>query len=180
LRFSTRELLGLVSLVGLSLASMRVGGILATGTISVLSIVAIAFAIVAFVGYGQKKAFATGFVIPTLAYLAIIYAFGTNEFDPYEGKLPTTRMALPLFQALGTGVWVEMGTGKELPDYDPTVDPTRHAGGGMSRPGSSMVTYLETPDRGTFMTLMHLLFASCFGYVGGKFGVYVHSSQSTS
>jgi hypothetical protein len=173
-----RELLFVILSVGLGMASLRAGGMLASAALCIAITVFLAIAIIAFVGRDQLKCFATGFLIPVIAYAGLHIAAGNAELDPYEGKLPTTRMLQPMFEVIVTRTWVDFSTGEELPDYDPAAFPMRHGGGGMMPVGMSQVTRAESPDRTTFMTLGHVLMAMLMGYAGGKFAVVIQRHQS--
>ncbi len=173
-----RELLFVLLSVGLGLASLRAGGMLASAALCISITVFLAIAIIAFVGRDQLKCFATGFLIPVIAYAGLHIAAGNDELDPYEGKLPSTRMLQPMFDVVVTRTWVDLNTGKELPDYNPAAFPVRHEGGGMLPAGMSPVARAESPDRTAFMTLGHVLMAMLLGYVGGKFAVVIQRHQS--
>jgi hypothetical protein len=175
-----RELLFVVLTVGLGLASLRAGGMLASAALCIAITVLLAIAIIAFVGRDQLKCFATGFLIPVIAYAGLHIAAGNAELDPYEGKLPTTRVLQPMFEVVVTRSWVDLNTGKALPNYNPAAFPDRHQGSPMLPAGMSPVTVSESPDRTTFMTLGHVLMAMLLGYVGGKFAVVIQRHQKNS
>lgn len=177
MKFTTRELLGFTAFVGLTVASMRVGGLLAALTFTILAVAANALLIVAFVDCTRRRAFAIGFLVPLLSYAGIHVLSNRDELDPYEDlALPTTRCLQPLYQAVAKSTWVDFATGKELPGYDPATDPSRHFGGGMMSP-QGMVRLRQTPDRATFTLLAHSLIAFRIGVAGAKFGLYIHHSQ---
>lgn len=174
-----RELLFVLLSLGIGMASLRAGGMLASAALCIASTVLLAITIIAFVGRDQLKCFATGFLIPVIAYAGLHISAGHAELDPYEGKLPSTRMLQPMFEVVVKRTWVEFDTGRELPDYDPAAYPMRHGGGGGTLPaGMSLVTVAELPNRTTFMTLGHVLMAMMLGYVGGKFAVVIQRHQS--
>lgn len=175
-QFSMRELLSVVLFAGLGLASLRVGGVVGSIVVLLAMVVTMCFGIVAFVGRHSMQAFAMGFVIPVVAYSAMVLAVGKSELDPYEGKLPTSRLLLPMFRSMVTLTWTNTLTGQLVPGYDPTTDPNLAGTGGAGYAGSSMRAS-ESLDRPTFMSLGHLLFALMFGYAGAKFAVAVHRKQ---
>ncbi len=176
LQVSLRELLFVVLFAGLGLASLRAGGFVASCTVFLAIVVTMCLAIVAFVGRYTTQAFAIGFLIPVITYGVAVLAVGKSELDPYEGKLPTSRLLLPIFQAMAKQTWTNAWTGEVVPDYDPATDPNR-AGAGGGGFGGSPVALSESPDRPTFMSLGHILFAMMFGYTGAKFAVIVYRKQ---
>lgn len=165
-QFTLRELLFAVMFLALGLASLRAGGVLASITILLAIVLSMGMAIIAFVGRGELQAFAIGFLIPVIAYAASILAIGRSEFDPYEGKLPTSRLLLPVYQAIVQEEWID-STGK--------VVPKNWTGTFNNRPGLK-----ETPDRTTFMSLAHVLIAMLFGYAGARFAVVVYRRRSAT
>ncbi len=178
-QFSLRELLFVVLFAGLGLASLRAGGVLGSITVFLAIVLTICLAIMAFVGRGQLQAFAIGYLIPVVAYAAIVLAVGKSELDPYEGKLPTSQLLKPMFRAIAKQTWINVMTGEVVPDYDPASVPNRMSGGGGGFSGSQM-GLSEYPDRPTFMSLGHMIIAIMFGYAGGKFGVAVHRRPQES
>lgn len=179
MRITTRELLTLVAFVALAIGSLRIGGALATVTVGTVISFSMAMGIVALVSRNHRQAFAIGFIVPVLAYATIHLASGRDELNPHDNfALATTQAFRPVYEAFVSSTWVEAGTGKELPDYDPTANPVRHAGGGMLPPGMPSVTTIETPKRTTFMVVAHSLLASLIGYAGAKFAVYVRASDA--
>ncbi|MEX2138316.1 MAG: hypothetical protein WD894_03595 [Pirellulales bacterium] len=149
------------------------GGVMATIVLGVVLIVTIGFAIVAFVGRDELRAAAIGFLVPVIVYAASIFAVGSSELDPYEGKLPTTKLIQPAFRLIVRAEWVNVMTGEPMPDYDPT-NPGPY---GAIGPAGPPVGLKETPDRTIFMSVAHALLAMVFGYAGSKFAVYVYRRQ---
>ena len=118
--------------------------------------------------------------MPFLAYAVVHAASSHDELDPYDDfALPTTRSFQPLYRAFVTTTWIDLQTGKELPDCDPTADPSRHSGGGVMMSPAGMVTTRETPNRTTFTLVAHSLVAVLFGIAGAKFGNYIHNTESS-
>ena len=173
---SLRELLFVVLFAGLGLASLRADGVVSSFTIFLAIVVTMCLAIVAFVGRHTNQAFAIGYLIPVIAYGAVVLAVGKSELDPYDGKLPTSRLLLPMFRVMVKQTWTDVLTGQVVPDYDPATDPNRAGAGGGGFGGSPM-GLSESPDRPTFMSLGHILIAMIFGYSGAKFAVIVHRKQ---
>lgn len=173
-QFSLRELLCVVLFAGLGLAALRTGGMLASVMVFLAYLLLSALGIVVVVGRGPLQAFAIGFVIPVIIYGTVVYAMGSNELDPYAGKLPTTRWLLPVQKAMVQRTWIDMSTGQAVPDYDPATDTTDGNAGGGGFGGGRMMGISESPDRATFMGLAHLLLALLFGYAGAKFAVVLY------
>jgi hypothetical protein len=176
-QITIRELMLLVLFAGLGIAGLSTGGVLASTTIGIAIILTTGFAIVAFVGRDQLRSLAIGFLVPVVGYAATVLSVGSSELDPYEGKLPTSKLLQPAFQFIVRTEYVNFMTGEPVPNYNPATDPTRGAGGGF---GGTAVGLKETPDRATFMSLAHVLLAMLFGYAGAKFAVWVHCRQSKS
>ena len=170
-----RELLLVVFVAGLGMAGLSTGGWMAAGTIFLFIMMTMALAIVAFVGHGQLRAFAIGFLIPWLSYLGAHAYVGSSELDPY-GKLPTTNLFRPVYERIVHRQYIDLNTGKPLPDYDPTKV-SGLGGGGFA--GGPAVFVTESPNRTTFMTLAHALCATALAYLGGKFAVWVNGRQPT-
>jgi hypothetical protein len=166
-----RELMLLMLFFAAGLGGLSTGGLLAFVVIGIAAILTTGIAIVAFVGQQEKRAWAIGFIIPAITYTATILFVGSSELDPYKGRLPTTQFFRPLHRLIMKTAWVDVNTGKIVPDYNPATAPPRSAGGGFGAGGMSI---LETPDRTTFMWLAHVLLATMFGYAGAKFAVYIH------
>ena len=96
---------------------------------------------------------------------------GAPELDPYEGKLPTSRLLLPLFKVMSVQTWHD-STGKVIPNYNPASNPS------FGTFGAASVSLAESPDRPTFMVLGHIIFAMAFGYSGAHFAVAVYRKQN--
>ena len=168
----------IVALVALGIASLRTGATLASLTQFVGFTIIMAYAILAFVAVDQPRAFATGFTVPVLIYGLIVFACGSDELDPYEGRLPTTTHVLRYaHQTLVTTTWTNLATGKVDPDYDPSQYPAGGYGGGGFVAGGPVMILDESPDRPTFMSVGHLLIALMLGWIGGKFAVFTHRNQ---
>jgi len=166
----------LVLFAGLGMASLRIGGVVGSITVFLAIVLCMGLGIVAFVGRNEPQAFAIGFLVPVIAYAAIVLAAGTSELDPYSGRLPTTRALGPVYESVVTRTWFDLTTGQEVPNYDP--EKNQQAGVAMAGfRGGRTVGGREQPDRRTFMLLAHVLVALAFGYVGGKFAIFVYLRQ---
>ena len=168
LQVSLRELLFLVLLAAIGLASLRAGGIAGSIVIMLAIVATMGAAIVAFVGRHSMQAFAIGFLLPVLVYGAAILVIGQSELDPnYRGGLPTSSLLRPAFRLMVKVEWMNLATGQIDPNYDVATDPTS---------GAVMIGQ-ESLNRHEFMALGHVLFAMLFGYAGAKFAVAVHRKQ---
>jgi hypothetical protein len=125
-------------------------------------------AIVAFTGRDEQRARAIGFTVCIVIYGTLLFLSRSDELDPYEGRLPTTMVLLPVFQSITTGKYVDLATGKEIPNYTPPP-------GGLGSGGLSTVGFSESPDRFQFMAIGHLLWAFLFGMAGWFFAGFMHS-----
>jgi hypothetical protein len=171
-QLSVRELMLVVFIVGLGLAGLSMGGWIASITMLFLMMSVTALTIAAFVGHGELRCFAIGFVISWIAYVVPHALVGSSELDPY-GKLATTRLWLPVYERLVRREFVDFQTGKVIPNYDPANPPKGMGGMGMGG-------MKEAPDRAEFMMLAHALFAAAFAYAGGKFAVWLDSRSAVS
>ena len=172
-QLTLRELLLGILFLGLGCAGLVAGGVMATIVLGVELIIIMGVGIVAFVGRDEARAAAIGFLVPVVVYAASIYALGSSELDPYDGKLPTTKLIEPAFRVIIRKEWINAMTGEPVPGYDPTKAPV---GGG----GFASVGLKETPDRTTFMSVAHALLAMLLGYAGSKFAVYVYRRQNAA
>jgi hypothetical protein len=171
-QISLRELLIVVVFAAFAFAALRTGGILHSVAVMFAIVVTMALAIVAFVGRNTTQAFAIGFLIPVIAYAVTVLVLGKSELDPYSGKLPTSKLLLPLNRMMAKQNWINLSTGQVVLDYDPKNDPNYPTSGAYY--GASPMGISETPDRATFMSTGHILFALMFGYAGAKFAVWVY------
>lgn len=172
-QLTIRELMAIVLFAAIGLAGLSAGGWFASVIIVAATIITTGFAIVAFVGRGQFKSLAVGFLIPVVTYSALVVSMGESELDPYGGMLPTTKLIKPCFELLVKREYVNLETNQPVPDYDPDAN----SGLGRDIDGSPVGTR-ETPDRPTFMSLAHVLLAMIFGYAGAKFAIWVDRKQS--
>jgi hypothetical protein len=166
LQFSTLELIAATTVIGLLMASAVIDGLLSTIAIVVAALFFWGCLIVAFIGRGYERAFATGFCLSFGLYCGILLMLGAGEFDPAAGQLPTSRVALPVFNAIVKRQYTDATFGTILPDYDPSVPETIN---GM--PLVRSVSTAESPTRMHFMTIVHLFWAIAMGYTGAKFAI---------
>jgi hypothetical protein len=173
-QLTLRELMFGVLFIGLGCAGLFAGGVMASLFLGGALIVTTAFAIIALVGRDEPRAAAVGFFVVVIAYAASILAVSSPELDPYEGKLPTTKLIQPAFRLVVRSEWINVVTGEPIPDFDPS-NPGPY---GAIGPAGPPVGLKETPDRTTFMSVAHTFLAIIFGYIGMKFAGYVYRRQN--
>lgn len=152
--------------------------------------------VIARVGRGQWRTFATGFCCFTIGYLAALLLVENNSYSifPNIHQLPTTIAMYQLQPVLTQTSY--MKDGERIPaSLNPTVDiygnvtdsagnnlgSTLMGGGGgygggfVGGGGPNMViSAIEvkaTPNYQTYFTLGHVFWALLLGYMGGKFAV---------
>ena len=177
LQLSIRELLAIVFFAAIGTSGLFFGGANASVAICAALIATTGLAIVAFVGRGQLRSFAIGYIVPVGVYASLIVAVGGSELDPYSGKLPTTKLFRPAFELVVNREYVDEYSGKVLSDFDPTAN-TDFGGGGGFGVGTLPVQMRETPDRLAFSSVAHVFLAMFLGYAGAKFAVWINQTQA--
>ena len=177
-KFTSRSLFAFTTYAALSLASMRVGGLLAAFNVGAVAVFATALAIVAFVDRAGRRAFAIGFLIPLFAYVGIHTFSVGNQLNPFEDSaLATTRSFGPLYMALRTVAWIDTATGNVIPDYDPSTDPRQQFARGGGFGGPVPVRFSQTPDQETFTLVAHSIVVVILGLVGAYFAMYIYRTR---
>lgn len=157
------------------LASMRLGGAVATLALITAGTLVTAQLIVAFVAARQRRAFAVGFLIALFAYMLPHGMSGLDSLDPYSKQaLPTTRAFQTLHQNLCSRVWRDYHSKAVIPEDDPRVKQLKINGGTVMMTAAGMVTLHETPSRLTFALLAHTAIALVLGVVGGAYALRVY------
>jgi hypothetical protein len=175
-RLSLRELLLLIAMVALAIASMKYAS---TGWRTCVYTITMAIfmwaAVVAVIDRGPRQAFAIGMVILMVIYGVLLISAprrsaGNNiELDLERGRLPTSRAVKYLFPPTETVEWVNRRNGQVLPNYDPTNPP----------PGIQTFTQTRrAPDPATLMAVAHCWWALLLGYIGGRFARVVYLRRS--
>ncbi|MEX0610747.1 MAG: hypothetical protein WD229_01395 [Pirellulales bacterium] len=149
---------------------------LVAGVLTIAFFVAL---IIAAVDRGPRQAFAIGFALvgASYGYLVINSSMGEQsnsnpEFSNSSGRLPSTRLMGYIYRAVEDGRYYDVMTGLELPNYDPSQNPNRGAGG--FAPGATMVGFRDVPPREIFMRIGHSWWALILGYAGGHFARFVY------
>jgi hypothetical protein len=182
-RLSLRELLLLVALVAMALASIRYAS--STWRTAVYTITMAVFiwgAIVAIIDRGPRQAFAIGLVLTMMIY-AVLVRNGVREartenreLHPDLGRLPTTWVSRYIYRPVTTVRWFDRTPGSrraELVNYDPNNPPP-----GVLR--AIRDTDIDPlPD--LFMQIVHCWWALLLGYLGGRFAglVYIRRVSET-
>lgn len=164
----------------MGLVALRTGGVFAGTVLFAASMLLIAMAIVAFVGIGAPRAYAIGFLVPVTFYATCVTLGGSDELEPYDGKLPTAFILRYAHQQLVTRSYVDLATGKVIPNYDPAAAARSGAmpgGMGMGGMGGMGPMLVEIPDRGTFMLLAHTLLGLTLSWLGAQFAMRVYQLQ---
>ena len=192
MRISLRQLLVAVAVVALAIVSLCGANELWLAIVSgVAMVIVFGMLIVAVVDRGPRQVFAIGFVLTVIVYGAVIFTGRTTrgsggsmnsanvEMDPYEGRLPTTRLLRYVFLSIEHGTYYDFNTGKELPNHDPSKNATGGSVGGGFGGGVPTVSYRENPQRDVFMPIGHCWWALLLGYAGGLFAEYVYARRAS-
>jgi hypothetical protein len=176
-RISLRELLLLVALAALALASIRYASTpWRTVVYTIAMAVFMSAAVVAVIDRGPRQAFAIGMVLTMVIYATLVRngvagERGENrELDPRRGRLPTTRAARYIYRSTTSERWFD-DQGNELTDFDPTNPP----------PGVRRVTRRgnTSPSRELFMQVVHCWWALFLGFLGGLFARFVYVRRTS-
>jgi hypothetical protein len=185
-RLSLREMLVLVALAALAIASLNFANETFLAIVAAVAMLGpIAALIIAVVDRGPRQAFAISVALTMVAYgLILITGQRTSgnsgnvhsrnvEFDHWEGRLPTTRLLRYVHMAVQRSEWYHSNTGVLIPNYDPNnpVIPKMGGGGFFPRGGA---LYREIPPREIFMPIGHCWWALMLGYAGGLFAGFVY------
>jgi hypothetical protein len=184
-RMSLRGMLILVALFAIAITSLVYANdfwvSIVTGIVMLIFTAAL---IVAFVDRGFRQAFAIGFVLTVCAY-AVLVLSGINspgvgnsqlrnaELDPWEGRLPTTRVLRVIHGVVERGGYFDPATGMPVPNYKPNT-----TSGGMGGFGGGGMfggpTYREIPPREKFMPIGHCWWTLLLGSIGGLFAMHLY------
>jgi hypothetical protein len=171
-----RQLFVLVTVFAVFCAALMFAGVWAAVFFGIGLVAIVCMAIIAFVDRGSRQAYAIGFTLAAIIYTATVLVaqagFG-GELDPYSGYLPTTKLLTPLFTLINQGTWIDLSTGKEIPNY---VQPKVSAGGGMG----GAVGLRDSLDRRSFMMVGHVFWGLLFGFIGGYFGRLTYARRQTN
>ncbi len=174
-----RGLFVAVTILAVTCAAFKFAGVWASIFFGVALLVVVAVAIIAFVDRGSRQAFAIGFTLTAMIYVATVLAthtgFGALELDPYSCRLPTTKLLAPAFTLFVQRTWIDFSTGKEVPDY---VSPPSSRGGMMGV--GSTVGLSEFPDRATFAAVGHVLWTLLLGCIGGYFARWTYARRQAN
>jgi len=173
MQLSLREVLLAVVVICFGLTALSQGGIFAYSIFLVALFAFMAIAIIANVGRGSQKILAVGFLVPVLTYTTIIVSTGTANLDPYNGELPINKILRPIRERFVAREYYDTDLGVVIPKDSPRVT------GGIGGAIGPSVGVRETPDRHTFMALVHVLLATGMGYIGSKFAFWIAGNQTS-
>lgn len=194
MRYSLRELL----IVG-TVASLAVPGLLFA--VVWTKWLAVAATVVVFlsaldrlwIAQGEARATAIGWVLPMLIYTGLIYVGGSDEQNPWSGKLWTTKlMSAPLQQAMKPhSGYRDINTGEVHTEMPAGAALIGGGGGGFGGGGSvggggggqggapqAFVSFHRFPRSENFMPTAHCLWALLFGYTGSKYAASVYRRRA--
>lgn len=116
LRISLRQLLLLVVVFAIGCLALKYANSAWQAVFSAVVLLSFMIgAIVALIGRGAEQCFAIGFVTCVLIYVTVVHASDNSEFDPYSGKLLTSKAMKPIYQQLSTQVTIDFSTGRPVP-----------------------------------------------------------------
>jgi hypothetical protein len=176
---SLRELLLLVALAALAIASIRYATTTwRTAVYTITMVVFMAGAVVAVIDRGPRQAFAIGMVLTMIIYAISVRngVYGergiNRELDPDDGRLPTTRISSYFYRPVITYRWFNGDTGGELVNYDPQNPPTGLRSKVFRRD-------IKSPSTEDFMQIAHSWWALLLGYLGGQFARFVYVRRTS-
>ncbi|HEX2475889.1 MAG TPA: hypothetical protein VHK01_14150 [Lacipirellulaceae bacterium] len=174
-RLSLRELLLLMAMVALAIASMKYASTAwRTCVYTITMAIYMWAAVVAVIDRGPRQAFAIGMVLVMVIYGVLFISAprrseGNMELDLRDGRLPTSRTVKHLFPPTDTIEWRDARTGQILPNYDPANPPAGIQAFRQTR---------RTPDPSTLMAIAHCWWAMLLGYIGGRFARVIYLRRS--
>lgn len=194
---SLRELLGVIAFLAVACAAMVHPTELWVTVLATFVMIVGAIAIIlAAILRGRTQAFAIGFAAVLACYLLgvqntrppyIVSTLGTTRFVDSQGRLPTSILLANLWWRMRTPYYFD-GENRPIEPYDGTLEEveSRRAGrftagsaikppSSFGQPGGPTVYNVSLfPILQTVLNVGHLLFALAFGYLGGKFAVWVY------
>jgi predicted PurR-regulated permease PerM len=172
-RLSLRELLMLIAMVALAIASMKYASpAWRTCVYAITMAIFMWAAVIAVVDRGSRQAFAIGMVILMVIYGVLVVngaagrsQGGNREMNPSSGRLPTTRIVKYLFPITESVQWFDRRTDQLLPNFDPA----------KAQPGAAgYVQRISSPEPANLMPISHCWWALLLGYIGGRFARVVY------
>jgi hypothetical protein len=160
LRVSLRELLLLLGFIALACAALKYANDWWETAISAVALLLLMVSVVvALVDRGRRQAVAIGFA----AFMGLYGLMGWIR----QGDLPTGMPLSFVYRWVVNETWIDLTTGQVVPNYAPTAASNFGAAVGLS----------QTPDRGTYMEIGHLLWGLLLGYVGSRLAAWVFSRR---
>jgi hypothetical protein len=174
-RLSLREMLVLIAMVALAIASMKYASpAWRTCVYAITMAIFMWAAVISVIDRGPRQAFAIGMVLLMVIYGVLLInaprrGEGNLELDPQRGRLPTSRAVKHLFPPMETIEWLDSRNAQVLPSFDPANPPPGIRAYSVTR---------RTPDQATLMAVAHCWWALLLGYVGGRFARVVYLRRS--
>ena len=169
MQYGLKEFLLFVALAAAGFCGMAIGGVGASIAISLFSISFTFALIAAFVARGLFQSRAIGFILPVMIYGSSLLVLADSEFDPYSGKIPTSKITKHAFELMSDQDWIDGSTGEPMPsNFDPYAN------------NNPKIYLSESLSRSEFMCSAHVLWAVLFGFLGAQFAVWLHRSTRTS
>jgi len=176
-RFSLAELLIAIGFVAISCAALKYAGEVWATCLSVgVILLFMGAAVTAVVDRGPLQARAIGLTLFMGIYGVLFWSCPTHanyeqstELDPYTGRLPTSKLLKPLFETLVSRNYLD-GSGKKVGPPTP----------GIGFGGIGGISMSESPDRGQFMAIGHLLCALLLGYLGSRVALWAYARRHRS
>jgi hypothetical protein len=143
---------------------------------STVVMLALLWAVVAAIGYrGRKQTFAIAFLVVAIGYMIAVYSGGrstrgrsADEFDPYDGRLPTTWILQKIHFQIRTVEEIPQNSGGGF---------MGGGGGGFGGGGGPFAWNIEHPDRHDFMVVGHALWLLLLGYMAGRAAMFLHAHR---
>ena len=197
-KISLRELLVLVAFVAIAFAALlNASSVWITVLVSLTVLIGGAMLVIACIERGARQAFAIGFVALMGVYLLgvqftriprdanIFPQSGAAERFVYDGTLPTTMILGELWLRIRAPYYLTITTNIPFERYEGPITDVGASGFGVQikppknqPPGTTGFNLAVLPKLNTFLYIGHLLFAFLFGYLGGKFAVWVYHRRA--
>ncbi|TWT73808.1 hypothetical protein Pla123a_37020 [Posidoniimonas polymericola] len=195
MQFSLKEFLAIAGVVSVGTASLLYASSLVSGLwLAVVGALLMGAAIHSALLAGARRASAVGFLVAALVYTSALLtqSYDRNgypvnrEFEPWAGRFPTTiAMQRPYQGATFSRSYYtdENGNRYSQVPAGATVD-DGFGGGGFAfgaappAPGALKVKQVSAPPMQQFMEVAHCLWTLLFGYVGGKYAVWLYTAAT--
>lgn len=191
-RYSLRGLLLATAFVAVACVSLKYASPLWWTILSAATLLLfMAVTVLAFTGSAEQRTKAIGFSVCFIIYGGLLYLSPSDELRTDKGILPTTKIMRPVVGGVVKRRYIDLSTGKVIPDYvekpgEPIVWVPREyepgdviLGGGGNPPPATMGTHVF-PEPKQVMTIAHLLWAVLFGILGSMLAGIVYARSESS